>query len=202
MTEARNNADGSAKPGSEASSSEQSELSRLISEYEGSDDGKTVAKVLKAIKPAVDHVEEERQNKAKARVDDMIKEATDFLLDSEDLEVFKKTVKNPGRLARGYIEGLARESKDFEKAADDFFRGENEAGWKAQLGEARKSFVEEFGALKDLAGRDDTEAARLAVAGQTSTEPPDEGPSVAKMFSMTDQEWENYKAEELAKAQR
>lgn len=200
MTESKNT-DGSAAPSTEASSQDQSELSRLIAEYEGADDGKAVAKALKSIEPVVDYVKEDQRTKAKDRFDNMIKQATDHLLEGDDLKVFKETAKNPERLARGYLEALAREDRDFENAANDFFKGENEKGWKTHLDAAKTAFVEEFGALKDMKAKDDVEAARLAVQGQTDSPPPDEGPSVAKMFSMSDQEWEDHMAEELSKAQ-
>ncbi len=103
-------------------------------------------------------------------------------------------------MARGYLEALAREDKDFEKAADEFFAGTGEKGWKDHLDKAKQTFAEEFGSLKDLKMKDDAEAARLAVQNQTSTAPPEEGPSVAQMFAMTDQEWELHLAEEEAKA--
>jgi hypothetical protein len=200
MTDSKNT-DGSAAPGTEASSQDQSELSRLISEYEGADDGKAVVKTLKSLEPVVEYVKEDRDQKTRDRFDGMIKEATAHLLEGDDLEVFKKTAKNPERLARGYLEALAREDKDFESAANDYFSGKGEKGWKAHLDSAKAAFTEEFGALKDMKAKDDAEAARLAVQGQTSEPPPDEGPSVAKMFSMSDAEWEDHMAEELSKAQ-
>lgn len=201
MTTESTNTDGSAKPGAEGSTQDQSELTRAIAEYEKADGSQSIVKALKTLEPVVDYVKDERQSKAKTRFDSIIKEATDHLLAGDDLEAFKKTAKNPERVARGYLEALAREDTEFEKVANQYFDGDNQKGWQAKLDAAKTAFSEEFGALKEIKVKDDAEAARLAVAGQTTEKPPEEGPSVSKMFAMSDQEWDTFKADELQKAQ-
>ena len=175
----------------------------LIQEFESKtgDQSQTVDKsgaVLRALKPVIEYVQDDRAEKQQATLNKDLGDAVDFVAKGKGLD------KLPKPLLRGLMEAYAVENKSFAQAFQN--RGPAPSEWQAQL-ETGRTWAE--GQMKgllsgDTKGRDDLEAAKAAVAGTetdaASSEPDDDRPSPAKMFAMSGSAWEAFKADERAKA--
>ena len=210
QTENQNDADGAQEDVTEASPSEATELESLIKEYEGDTetpdtkvaDIKTIgsktpeptpsadlAKFAKAVKPAVDFVNEVKAEKQQERFDADLKGIMEFFSEEEKLK------EVPDKLKRGFLEAHAQETPDFKTAFEN--RGKNPKAWETARETARDAFTELVSELPGSKVRTDIEAAHAAVDGMTDDKPAsEEGPSPVKKMAMSDYEWRQYKEEQ------
>ena len=210
QTENQNDADGAQEDVSEASPSEATELESLIKEYEGdtetpvtkSVDIKTtdikthdptpnadLAKFAKAVKPAVDFVNEIKAEKQQERFDADVKDVLEFFSEADELK------EMPEKLKKGFLEAHAQETPDFKKAFEN--RAKNPKAWETARETARDAFTELVSELPGSKVRTDVEAALAAVDGKTEDKPAsEEGPSPVKKMAMSDYEWRQYKEEQ------
>ena len=214
--ENQTDADGVQEDVAEAPPSEATELESLIKEYEGDTktpdtkaaetktiDSKTpeptpsadLAKFAKAVKPAVDFVNEVKAEKQQERFDADLKGIMEFFSEEEKLKGF------PEKLKRGFLEAHAQETPDFKTAFEN--RAKNPKAWETAKETARDAFVELASELPGSKVRTDVEAAKAAVDGTSEDEPAsEEGPSPEEKMRMSDFEWRKHteKQERLAEA--
>lgn len=169
----------------EATSPVSSELDALLKEFESGAQKTDVAAVLRAIAPVVEHVQEERVEKATAGIQKDIESAIAFM--REPAEV--KDV--PTRLIRGYLDGYANENPTVKQAFDT--RTANPEAWKKALGEIREAYLNDLKALPGSKVRTDVEAAVASARNQT-TAPTANGndPSPIDMMNMSDATWRQF----------
>lgn len=197
-----NNTPGEGPQAGSEQGSGKSELAALIEQYEAgkqTDGGHAadIAKVVKAVEPAVTFVEEQ---KAKAAVEShkaRVEKAIESVMDNEALAGFKQK-PSAKQIVRDFMHGFAERTPEFNEA---FSKADADPGaFEAILERARTSFITER--LPEFTtDRSDIEAAKAAVAGQTASSPgPSEGPTVSEMFSMSDADWKKHTARKLAEA--
>lgn len=207
--------DGVQEDVAETSTSETTELESLIKEYEGgtetpdtktpdtkSPDIKTndiktaditptvdIGKILKAVQPAVDYVNEVKAEKQQDRFDTDVKDIMDYFSEVDELKVL------PDKLRRGFLEAHAQESPDFKTAFEN--RAKNPKAWETARELARDAFTELVAELPSSKVRTDVEAAKAAVDGTTEDKPAsDDGPSPVQKMGMSDFEWRQHKEEQ------
>ncbi len=202
-TEKATGNDGRQTAGTELDASKDSEsFENLIKEFDSKtgDQSQTADKsgaVLRALKPVIEYVQDDRAEKQQANVDKELSDAVDFVAKGEGLD------KLPKPILRGLMEAYAVENKSFAQAFQN--RGQAPSEWQAQLATGR-TWAE--GQMKDVVsgdtkGRDDLEAAKAAVAGtETNAASSDDNdlPSTSAMFNMSGAAWQTFKAEQRAKA--
>ena len=182
-------------------SGSKSALSDLINEYESQkDSGKQVLDALKAVEPAVKYVEKREALDNKERLDGMINTAIDKVLESDDLKDFKDRI--PRRLVHGFLGARTESDKEFSDVMRRHYAEGDETAFNAQIEKARTDFVTDLKGLVGKSDRDDIEAAKAAVSGQTSTPPPEKSdlPAPEDMFEMSGQEFNKLLKTEIRKA--
>jgi hypothetical protein len=193
-TETQNSANGGAAPRTDVAPGE-SELDRLLAEFEAK--GKTataqdaVAKVVTTMKPVVQFVEREMQDRQRQALEGDIEGAVKFMTEPEDLKAV------PKRLVRGFLEGYGIENQTFAKAFAE--RKSDPTKWQNELGNARTLFEAELKQLPGSKVRTDIAAAKAAVAGSSSSSetPTDDEKAIAKM---SDTEFLEFRRKRLAEA--
>ena len=214
--ENQNDADGAQEDVSEASPSEATELDSLIKEYEGGTNSSDttvlkpvpapvsapqptnnadIGKVLKAVQPAVDYVNEVKAKAQQEQFDGDVKEVLDFFSEADELKEL------PDKLKRGFLEAHAQDDKEFKTAFEN--RTKAPKAWETAKETARDAFTELVSDLPGSKVRTDVEAAHAAVDGTTEDKPAsEEGPSPEEKMRMSDFEWRKHtEAEErLAEA--
>ncbi len=188
----------SAQTGAQAAKSGDTALDQLLADWQqqgnstnadSSQSQGTVsgATVLETLKPVVEFAQNELTSKSAQQVQNDMDAAVTFLNEDETLSGLK------GSMAMGMLEAYAREDPTFAKSFEQ--RGESPLQWRQHLEKARdwvKETVVEFsGGEKQESVRDDLEAAKAAVQGQTiRAENTSDGPSAFEMFNMSDTECE------------
>jgi hypothetical protein len=144
-----------------------------------------IGKVLKAVQPAVDYVNEVKAEKQQAQFDGEVKDVLDFFSEADELKEL------PDKLKRGFLEAHAQEDLEFKTAFDN--RAKAPKAWEAAKETARDAFTELVSDLPGSKVRSDVEAAHAAVDGTTEDKPAsEEGPSPEQKAQMSDFEWRKY----------
>lgn len=197
----------SAQTGAQAAQSGDTALDQLLADWQKqgnstnadpSQSQSTVsgATVLESLKPVVEFAQNELTNKSAERIQSDMDAAVTFLNEDDSLKGLK------GNMAMGMLEAYAREDPTFAKSFEQ--RGESPLQWREHLEKARdwvKETITDFSGASQESVRDDLEAAKAAVQGQTNrADNTSEGPSAVEMFNMSDTDFEALKAAERAKA--
>ncbi len=132
--------------------------------------------------------------KVKAEIDKEVETAVSSITGQEE---FKGV---PKRIARGFLEAWALENPEFKQAYEG--RKADQKRWQSALEEAGKGFAEDmkgFGG-KESTVRSDVLAAKAAVRGVSTNEPPPQRQkSAAELRTMSDGEFRRYKAQLAAR---
>lgn len=172
----------------------QSELDRLLSEYEKAPDQKPdTAKVVKSLEPVIQFAQAEMTGRARKVVEDDIQKALDFVYEAEGAKGV------PKRIVRGYMEAYAGENPDFVQAF--MGREQNRKTWENALSGAREAFLKDFKEIPGNTVRTDVEAARAAVTGAVQPSEPAKV-SPGELMSMSDVDYRKLVMREIAKNER
>ena len=146
-----------------------------------------------SIKPVVDKVAKDdmkdRIEAAKQAIDDTYAAITDGIEVPEKMKPF----------VRGWMRDYAVEHPEVEQAFNN--RGDNEADWGRAILNMKEALDTEWKEVPVNNVKSDIEAARAAVAGQTTEKAESTLPAPEVMFNMPEDEWNKLLAEESAKAQ-
>lgn len=139
--------------------------------------------------PVIRFAEGQMVEKVKAEIDKEVETAVSSITSQDE---FKDV---PKRLARGFLEAWALENPEFKTAYEQ--RKANPRGWQSALAAAGQGFAEDMKGIGSKGGnlRSDVEAAKAAVRGTSSTQPPPpKQKSAAELRQMSDGEFRRYKA--------
>ena len=174
-----------------------SELDSLLKEFESGtkDSNPALAKVVKAISPVVDYVNQEASDKAQAKfrdeVNQYVAQATDGLP-----EAF------PRALAEGYLHKLVSDSPEYRDAFDN--RRKSPSAWQTVLVKAKTDLSEMYGKLQPAKTEttepvSDVKRAEAAVRN-VSTEPLVLEPLdfTSAVHNMSERDWNDYKRKAYA----
>ena len=176
------------------STAEPSALDNALREFESGTAQPQALDALRAFQPVIEYAKSEMEAKQTAA------ETADVSSAVKSVKVdLKLDDKFPDRLVRGYLHDLANSDEAFREAWAN--RAKAPEVWKAKLKAGTESFAEVVKELPGNSVRTDIEAAAAAVRG-TSHSPANGADEFTptQMMQMSDRDWENYKARELAKA--
>jgi hypothetical protein len=173
-----------------------SELDELLEEYQTPQP----AVPVEDIKELANYVREDKQDKHQQSVNESLSDAASFIGDDDALKDIPESTLNSR--AEDFLHGEARRDKSIETAFNS--RDTNPAGWNAARDGIKARFIERETGESQSQTAEDVAAAKASVRGLSPTPPEDTGPyrnskkEVADIGSMSDQEFQNYKAKVFA----